>query len=204
MPKVGASGAARLLADVGDFTRFRPRGTSPRGTGPRRSTRPSGDHVRHRLSRAGNRQINRTLRIMTIVQLGNPTEGRAYYDRKKASGKTSMEAMRCLKRRLSDRVYRHMVDVAMRAMTGPGGHRGTPTDSSVTGSHPRTGPGRPRDRLCSTSAGSAQVPLAAAAASPSVRRFAVSAVASTAGLGLWPLSGRGRAAMPAACRQNPP
>ena len=76
---------------------------------------------------------------MATVQLRNPTEGRVYYDRKKASGKTSMEAMRCLKRRLSDIVYRHMVDDAMRAMTGPGGHRGTSTRSSVTGSHPHTG-----------------------------------------------------------------
>jgi hypothetical protein len=76
---------------------------------------------------------------MATVQLRNATEGRAYYDRKKASGKTSMESMRCLKRRLSDIVYRHMVDDAVRAMTGPGGHGGTSTKSSVTGSHPHTG-----------------------------------------------------------------
>ncbi len=99
----------------------------------------SGDQIRHRLSRAGNRQINRTLHIMATVQLRNATEGRAYYDRKKASGKTSMEAMRCLKSRLSDIVYRHMVDDAVRAMTSPAVHGGTSTKSSVTGSHPHTG-----------------------------------------------------------------
>lgn len=67
-------------------------------------------------------------------------EGRAYFDRKKASGKTSMEAMRCVKRRLSDIVYRNMVnDAITHAVTGPGGHRGTATDSSVTGSHPHAG-----------------------------------------------------------------
>jgi transposase len=77
---------------------------------------------------------------MATVQLRNPTEGRAYFDRKKASGKTSMEAMRCLKRRLSDIVYRHMVDDAIaHAVTGPGGHQDTTTDSSVTGSHSQTG-----------------------------------------------------------------
>ena len=54
----------------------------------------SGDHVRHRLSRAGNRQINRVLHIMAVVQLRHATKGRAYYDRKVAAGKTSMEAMR--------------------------------------------------------------------------------------------------------------
>ncbi len=76
---------------------------------------------------------------MATVQLRERTEGRAHYDRKKGSGRTSMEAVSCLKRRLSDIVYRHMVDDAMRAMTGPGGHPGTATKSSVTGSHPHTG-----------------------------------------------------------------
>ncbi len=136
---IGPSGAARLLIDVGDITRFPTKGhfASWNGTAPLDAS--SGDRVRHRLSRAGNRQINRTLHIMATVQLRNPTEGRAYYDRKKASGKTSMEAMRCLKRRLSDVVYRAMVNDAADAMTGPGGHRGTSTESSVAGSHPHTG-----------------------------------------------------------------
>jgi transposase len=100
----------------------------------------SGDHVRHRLSRGGNRQLNRVLHIMATVQLRNPTDGRAYFDRKKTDGKTSMEAMRCLKRRLSDIVYRHMLDDAVtHTVTSPEGQRGTTTDSSVTGSHPHTG-----------------------------------------------------------------
>jgi transposase len=136
---IGPSGAARLLIDVGDITRFPTKGhfASWNGTAPLDAS--SGDQIRHRLSRAGNRQINRTLHIMATVQLRNPTEGRAYYDRKKASGKTSMEAMRCLKRRLSDIVYRHMVNDAVRAMTGPGGQPGTATQSSATGSHPHAG-----------------------------------------------------------------
>ncbi|MEU4782099.1 transposase [Micromonospora sp. NPDC023633] len=84
----------------------------------------SGEQVRHRLSRAGNRQINRVLHIMATVQLRDPTEGRAYFDRKKASAKTSMEAMRALKRRLSDIVYRQMTDDTTTATaTGPGGQR---------------------------------------------------------------------------------
>ena len=106
---IGPSGAARLLVEVGDVTRFPNRAhfASWNGTAPIDAS--SGDHVRHRLSRAGNRQINRVLHIMATVQLRNSTEGRAYFDRKKAGGKTSMEAMRCLKRRLSDIVYRHLV-----------------------------------------------------------------------------------------------
>jgi transposase len=80
------------------------------------------------------------LHIMATVQLRNPTEGRAYFDRRKADGKTSMEAMRALKRRLSDIVYRRIVDDAISSTaTGPGGQRGTTTDSNVAGSHPHTG-----------------------------------------------------------------
>jgi len=97
----------------------------------------SGDYVRHRLSRGGNRQINRVLHIMATVQLRNPTEGRAYFDGKKAAGKTSMEAMRALKRRLSDIVYRQLLADAIRpSQAGPGGHPGTTIQSSAADSHP--------------------------------------------------------------------
>src|SRR5262249_59095687 len=94
------------------------------GTAPQPSAPPSADQPRHRLWRAGNRQINRALHIMAVVQLRNPTEGRAYYDRKVAAGKTPREAMRALKRRLSDVVYHQMITDARRAATGPGGHLG--------------------------------------------------------------------------------
>jgi hypothetical protein len=57
---------------------------------------------------------------MATVQLRNPTEGRAYFAREKASGKTSNEAMRALKRRLSDIVYRHMLDDRGGRRTGRG------------------------------------------------------------------------------------
>jgi transposase len=121
---IGPSGAARLLVEVGDITRFPTRGhfASWNGTAPIDAS--SGEQVRHRLSRAGNRQINRALHIMATVQLRNPTQGRAYYDRRKADGKTSMEAMRCVKRRLSDIVYRRMLnDAITHTVTGPGGQR---------------------------------------------------------------------------------
>ncbi|HJQ85911.1 MAG TPA: IS110 family transposase [Propionibacteriaceae bacterium] len=140
LPGIGPSGAARLLVEVGDITRFPNKAhfASWNGTAPIDAS--SGDQVRHRLSRAGNRQINRVLHIMATVQLRHATEGRAYFDRRKAAGKTSNEAMRSLKRRLSDIVYRRMLDDAIRtSVTGPGGHRGTSTDSSVTDSHPHAG-----------------------------------------------------------------
>ena len=134
---IGPSGAARLLVEVGDITRFPNKAhfASWNGTAPVDAC--SGDQVRHRLSRGGNRQINRVLHIMATVQLRNPTEGRAYFDRKKAAGKTSMEAMRALKRRLSDVLYRQLLaDTLKPSATGPGGHPGATLQSSAADSHP--------------------------------------------------------------------
>ncbi|MFC8501769.1 IS110 family transposase [Pedococcus sp. NPDC057267] len=137
---IGPSGAARLLVEVGDITRFPDNNHFASWTGTAPIDASSGDHVRHRLSRGGNRQINRVLHIMATVQLRNPTEGRAYFDRTKARGKTSNEAMRCLKRRLSDIVFRTMLNDAAHTMaTSPGGQRGNDSDSSATGSQPHTG-----------------------------------------------------------------
>lgn len=140
---IGPTGAARLLVEVGDITRFPNKAhfASWNGTAPLDAS--SGDQVRHRLSRKGNRQINRVLHTMARVQLRNPTEGRAYYDRKKADGKGPMEAMRCVKRRLSDIVFHTMLNDAVRTTdattkTGPGGQRGNDSDSSAAGSHPHT------------------------------------------------------------------
>jgi transposase len=137
---IGPSGAARLLVEVGDVTRFPDKGHFASWTGTAPIDASSGDNVRHRLSRGGNRKINRVLHIMAVVQLRNATEGRAYYDRKVAAGKTPNEAMRCLKRRLSDLVYRALLDdLTKGAATGPGGHAGNVSDSSATGSQPDTG-----------------------------------------------------------------
>ena len=138
---IGPSGAARLLGDIGDVSRFPTRGhfASWNGTAPIDAS--SGEQNRHRLSRAGNRRINRALHIMAIVQLRNDTEGRAYYRRKVAAGKTSMEAMRALKRRLSDLVYRQLVADQIRLRqasegAGPGGQAGAATGSSAADSNP--------------------------------------------------------------------
>ena len=129
-----------LLAGVADVTRFPDKAhfASWNGTAPIDAS--SGDQVRHRLSRAGNRQINRALHIMAVVQLRHrASEGRACYDRKVAAGKTPMEAMRCPKRRLSDIACHQMVPGARAKTAGPGGHLGAATGSSAAGSHPAAG-----------------------------------------------------------------
>ena len=100
----------------------------------------SGDVVRHRLSRAGDRQLNFCLHIMAITQIRRDTAGQAYCQRKRAAGKSHKEALRCLKRRLSDTVYRHLQrEARARSATGPGGHTGASTESSATGSTPTAG-----------------------------------------------------------------
>jgi transposase len=131
---IGPSGAARLLGDIGDISRFASRDhfASWNGTAPIDAS--SGDQQRHRLSRAGNRRINRALHIMAIVQLRHDTEGRAYYRRKLAAGKTPMEALRSLKRRLSNVVYQRMVTDAHKV--SPGGQSGATLTSSVAGPTP--------------------------------------------------------------------
>lgn len=100
--------AARFLAEVVDVDRYPNRDVfaSANGTAPLAAS--SGRTVRHRLNRGGNRQLNRALYTIAITQIRTSTEGRAYYERKRAEGKTSKEAIRCLKRRLSDQVYKAM------------------------------------------------------------------------------------------------
>ncbi|WP_330186332.1 transposase [Dactylosporangium sp. AC04546] len=102
---IGPSAAARLLGDIGDISRFRTAAhfASWNGTAPFEAS--SGDQRRHRLSRVGNRRINRVLHIMAIVQLRRDTPGRVYYRRCLAEGKTTMEALRALKRHLADVIY---------------------------------------------------------------------------------------------------
>ena len=74
------------------------------GTAPWKAS--NGQVVRHRLSRAGDRKLNHALYLMAIVQIRHPTAEQAYYRRKRAEDKSPKEALRCLKRRLSDAVYR--------------------------------------------------------------------------------------------------
>ena len=137
---VGPVIAARVLGEVGDVARFKDRHhfASYTGTAPLEAS--SGDVVRHRLSRAGNRRLNHALHMMAVAQISHPGPGRDYYRRKLAAGKSRLEALRCLKRRLSDTVYRRLVtDAQQQALAGPGGQSGTTLPSSATGPTPTTG-----------------------------------------------------------------
>jgi transposase len=140
IPGIGPAGAARILADVGDVARFPNRAHFACWTGTAPIDASSGQHTHHRLSRAGNRRINHVLYMAGIVQLRNDTPGRAYFRRRIAEGKTPMEAMRCLRRRLSDVVYRQLAaDAAGQDKASPGGHPGASLSSSAAGLSPDTG-----------------------------------------------------------------
>ena len=140
---VGPVVAARILADVGDVARFADRNPFGSWTGTAPIDASSGEQIRHRLSRAGNRKANHVIHIAATTQIRLDTPGRAYYRRKLAAGKRPLEAMRCLKRRISDAIYRQLVTDARAVATtlrdaGPGGHRGASQESSAAGSHPHT------------------------------------------------------------------
>jgi transposase len=105
---VGPIVAAIVLGHVGDPRRFptRDRFASYNGTAPIEAS--SGPRARHRLNPRGNRQLNHALHLIAVTQVAHDTAGRAYYERKLAEGKTKKEALRALKRRISDAVWRQL------------------------------------------------------------------------------------------------
>jgi transposase len=103
---VGPVLAATFLGEVGDIGRFPSKHHFAAHTGTAPLEASSGQIIRHRLSRAGDRKLNHALYMMAMVQVRRPSAGQAYYQRKLPEGKSPKEALRCLKRRLSDAVYR--------------------------------------------------------------------------------------------------
>ena len=130
---LGVLTAGKILGRVSDVRRFRSAAAFASYTGTAPIEASSGDVVRHRLSRAGDRQLNFCLHVMAITQVRQDTPGRAYYLRKRSEGKSHNEAMRCLKRRLSDLVYRQLIHDADAQKAGPGGHSGAALLSRAAG-----------------------------------------------------------------------
>jgi transposase len=139
---VGAVSAAALIGEVLDVARFvdADHFASYNGTAPIEwgSGNPgAGPFI---LNRGGNRRINHAVHMVAVCQIRHPGPGRDYYLRKIAEGKTKKEALRCLKRRISDAVYRRLVaDARHSEQRDPGGHSGTTHNTSATGSTPTAG-----------------------------------------------------------------
>jgi transposase len=109
-------GAAMAIGHTGDVARFttRDRYASYTGTAPIEVS--SGPRRVHRVSRRGNRQLNHAIHIAAVTQIRfRHSEGRAFFDRTVAEGKTPKEALRALKRRISDALYRQLQLDAQRA-----------------------------------------------------------------------------------------
>ena len=147
---IGPLTAAIIIGRVGDISRFPTVGHFARHNGTAPIEASSGPKKRHRLNPRGDRQLNHAIHMAAVTQVGHDTPGRVYYLRKQAEGKTRKEAMRALKRHISDAVYQRLVadtrrltldrdstlDRHDRRPVGSGGQREDVTESSVAGIAP--------------------------------------------------------------------
>jgi hypothetical protein len=139
---VGPVIAATVIGCAVDVSRFASRDhfAAYNGTAPIEVS--SGNRKIHRLSRRGNRRLNHAIHMAAITQIRHRhSDGRAYYDRKLAEGKTHKEALRSLKRRVSDAIFARLQADTRRAAAaasdnGPGGQPGNDSVASAAGSHP--------------------------------------------------------------------
>jgi transposase len=138
---VGPVNAGTIIGDVTDVNRFPARDhfAAYNGTAPTEVS--SGGRKVYRLSLRGNRRINHAIHMAAVTQIRHShSDGRAYYEKKIAEGKTHKEALRCLKRKISDAIYARLRADARMAVRpageGPGGQTGNGSGSSAAGSHP--------------------------------------------------------------------
>ncbi len=154
---VGPYVAGTVIGYVCDVSRFlnRDHFAAYNGTAPIEVS--SGNHKIFRLSRRGNRRLNHAVHMAAVTQVRfRHSEGRAYYDRKIKEGKTHKEALRCLKRRISDAIFAHLVaDAKRKAQAVKGAREGKwgtalspawPVHTPSTGSSDRPLPARPHHR----------------------------------------------------------
>jgi hypothetical protein len=138
---VGPVVAATVIGDVRDVSRFpgRDHFAAYDGTAPIEVS--SGPRKIYRLSRRGNRRLNHAIHMAAVTQVRyRHSQGRAYYDKKLAEGKTPKEALRALKRQVSDAIFACLQADARRAAAraeDPGGQQGNDSVASAAGLHPR-------------------------------------------------------------------
>ncbi|MGH3117590.1 MAG: IS110 family transposase [Gaiellales bacterium] len=109
IPGVGPFIAAKILGEVGEISRIRSKASFASLSGTAPVVASSGQTHRHRLNRRGNRQLNWALHYIALVQSRTTPEAKVYLARQREAGKSHKEAMRCLKRHLSNVVYRHLL-----------------------------------------------------------------------------------------------
>jgi transposase len=105
LPGCGPLSAAKLLGEIGPIDRFDTDAQLARHAGVAPLEASSGQYLRHRLDRGGNRQLNCALHRIAITQARVHPPARAYLERKQSEGKSRREALRCLKRQLARTVF---------------------------------------------------------------------------------------------------
>jgi len=174
---VGPVITAAVIGDVRHASRFPSRNhfAAYNGTAPIEVS--SGGRKIYRLSRRGNRRLNHAIHMAAVTQIRNPgSEGRAYYDKKLAEGKTRKEALRALKRQVSDAIFACLHADARRAASteGPGGQPGNHSVSRAAGSHPE------RQRFGQATPGPGPHPTAAAPIAGTAGRSSIAATSPPA------------------------
>jgi len=106
---IGGLTAAKIVGETADVRRFRSKDAFARHNGTAPLPVWSGNSRRHRLSRTGNRQLNAAIHRIAVTQIRIHDGAKAYLERRREMGNTKTEALRALKRRLSDVVYRAML-----------------------------------------------------------------------------------------------
>ena len=138
---VGPVIAATVIGDVRDVSRFATRGRFAAYDGTAPIEVSSANRIIYRLSLRGNRRLNHAIHMAAITQIRHKhSDGRAYYDKKIAEGKTGKEALRALERQISDAIYKRLkADAARTAAAsaqGPGGQPGERLCCQRGRSHP--------------------------------------------------------------------
>ncbi len=135
---VGPVVAATIIGEVADAGHIPDKAhfASYNGTAPIEVS--SGPKKVFRLSRRGNRRVNHAIHMAAVTKIRHTqSPGRAYYERKVAEGMTGKEALRALRRRVSDAVFAQLLaDARLGVGKGPGGQPGNVSASSAAGSHP--------------------------------------------------------------------
>jgi transposase len=135
---VGPVVAAMVIGHTGTIDRFANRDHFAAYTGTAPVEFSSGGRITRRLSLRGNRQLNHAIHIAAVTQVRHRhSPGHEFYDRKLAEGKKPKEALRALKRRVADTIYRQLRADAAHRSAGPGGQTGTTLQSSVTSLTPQ-------------------------------------------------------------------
>ena len=117
---VGAVTAVRLIGRTGRASRFATTDAFAAYAGVAPIEVASGDRTRHRLSRSGDRRLNSAIHLIAVTQVRMRNSiGRRYFDTKIAEGKSRNEAMRCLKRRLANHLWRLMIADEQRLHSAP-------------------------------------------------------------------------------------